>query len=160
MKKLLPLVCALTLLTASCTRYYVALTTEPIDLYPENIVADTVLGIPAGSALLVKGKIKEGKQLVRYHQNANWYWAPSSTLSLIPNFNPKTYLSGYAAYEASKQGVSTEIVGSGYDAAIHTGPRGGQYYINKNGKKTYVKKASSSGSIRHVGGRGSRGGRH
>lgn len=23
---------------------------------------------------------------------------------------------------------------------IHTGPRGGKYYINKNGKKTYVKK--------------------
>lgn len=26
------------------------------------------------------------------------------------------------------------------DKTIYTGPRGGQYYINKNGKKTYIKK--------------------
>jgi hypothetical protein len=30
--------------------------------------------------------------------------------------------------------------GSSSGKTIHAGPRGGQYYINKNGKKTYVKK--------------------
>jgi hypothetical protein len=29
---------------------------------------------------------------------------------------------------------------SGSSRTIHTGPRGGRYYINKNGKKTYIKK--------------------
>jgi hypothetical protein len=31
---------------------------------------------------------------------------------------------------------------SGSDRVIHTGPKGGRYYINKNGNKTYVKKGS------------------
>jgi hypothetical protein len=35
-------------------------------------------------------------------------------------------------------GSSSETTKSG--ATIHTGPRGGKYYYNKNGKKTYVRK--------------------
>ncbi|HCN05541.1 MAG TPA: hypothetical protein DIS79_07960 [Bacteroidetes bacterium] len=33
--------------------------------------------------------------------------------------------------------TGTSATGSGH--TIHTGPRGGQYYINANGKKTYVR---------------------
>ncbi|HVZ40176.1 MAG TPA: hypothetical protein VHI13_12935 [Candidatus Kapabacteria bacterium] len=42
----------------------------------------------------------------------------------------------------------TEAVGTstGDGHTILTGPRGGHYYINSNGKKTYVKSESSSSS--------------
>lgn len=36
---------------------------------------------------------------------------------------------------------------------IHTGPRGGQYYINKNGNKTYTSSRSGGGSSGRRGGR-------
>lgn len=159
MKKLLLIACLVTIVFSGCTTYYVASTTEPLDLYPEDVRAEPMLTLPTGSVLLLKGKIRKGKRLVRFHENENWYWAPSASLNLIPGFDPKRYESGYAAYEAGSR-TAGSTTGSGYDASIHTGPRGGEYYINKNGRKTYLKKGSSTGSVKHVGGRGSRGGRH
>ncbi len=54
------------------------------------------------------------------------------------NTNPYTQQSGSRA-----QDYSPEATNYGSGRTIHTGPRGGQYYINSNGNKTYVPKRSS-----------------
>ncbi len=54
------------------------------------------------------------------------------------NTNPYTQQSGSRA-----QDYSPEATNYGSGQTIHTGPRGGQYYINSNGNKTHVPKRSS-----------------
>ena len=65
--------------------------------------------------------------------------APNSTntdnYSTTGNTNPYTNQSGYRARDYSSEANN---YGSGQN--IQTGPRGGQYYINSNGNKTYVPK--------------------
>lgn len=51
------------------------------------------------------------------------------------NTNPYTGTTGTRARD-----YSSEAYNYGSGRTIHTGPRGGQYYINSNGKKTYVPK--------------------
>lgn len=55
------------------------------------------------------------------------------------NTNPYTLQSGTRA-----QDYSSEALNYGQEQTIHTGPRGGQYYINENGRKTYVPKRPNS----------------
>lgn len=55
------------------------------------------------------------------------------------NTNPYTLQSGTRA-----QDYSSEALNYGQGQTIHTGPRGGQYYINENGRKTYVPKRPNS----------------
>ncbi len=55
------------------------------------------------------------------------------------NINPYTLQSGTRA-----QDYSPEALNYGQGQIIQTGPRGGQYYINENGRKTYVPKRSSN----------------
>lgn len=44
-------------------------------------------------------------------------------------------------YEPNKENVSTPSTTSGSGGrTIYTGPRGGKYYINSKGKKTYIKR--------------------
>ena len=65
--------------------------------------------------------------------------SPNSTnwdnFSTSGNTNLYTGSTGYRAKDYS---VGAYNYGSGN--VIHTGPRGGQYYINSNGRKTYVPK--------------------
>ncbi|QHS56524.1 hypothetical protein GWR56_13605 [Mucilaginibacter sp. 14171R-50] len=143
---------------AGCNTYYVAATTEPIDLYQSEGAGDLAFNVPVGTMLLLRGSDRHGMRRVRFHNDANWYWAPSVHLSLVPGFNPKYYNETYASYESNHTGGVASS--GGYDATIQTGSRGGKYYINKNGNKTYVKRSTPGGSVRHVGGSGSRGGRH
>jgi hypothetical protein len=141
----------------SCSTYYVAANKTPVDLFADETATETVYSIPAGTALLIKGKPRNGTAKVRYHSNKSWYYVSTQSLYLVPNANAKEYFTNYPTIEnqiASSPGSSTSfyIPSSGYNPTIQTGPRGGKYYINKNGNKTYVKKSSSSGSTRRVGG--------
>jgi hypothetical protein len=54
------------------------------------------------------------------------------------NTNPYTNFSGSRARD-----YSTESYNYGSGQTIYEGPRGGQYYINSNGNKTYVPKRSN-----------------
>jgi hypothetical protein len=62
------------------------------------------------------------------HTNHNNY-------STTQNVNPYTSDNGSRAKDYSSQASN---YGSG--KTIHTGPRGGEYYINSNGNKVYVPK--------------------
>ena len=53
--------------------------------------------------------------------------------------NDKTVESSHSNNKPEKQ-TSSYSGSSSSSRVIHTGPRGGQYYINKNGNKTYVKR--------------------
>lgn len=55
------------------------------------------------------------------------------------NTNPITYSTGYKAPDYSNQATNH---GSGKN--IQTGPRGGQYYENSKGNKTYVPKQTTT----------------
>jgi len=51
------------------------------------------------------------------------------------NYNPYNNTNGSRAKD-----YSSDAYNYGSGKTIHTGPRGGQYYINSNGNKTYVPK--------------------
>ena len=55
--------------------------------------------------------------------------------STIGNSNPVTGSTGYRARD-----YSLDALNYGSGQIIHTGPRGGQYYINNNGNRVYVPK--------------------
>jgi len=65
--------------------------------------------------------------------------SPNSTnwdnFSTSGNSNPYTGSTGYRARD-----YSSEAYNYGSGQTIYTGSRGGQYYINNNGNKTYVPK--------------------
>jgi hypothetical protein len=65
--------------------------------------------------------------------NTNW-----DNFSTQGNTNPYTQESGKKARD-----YSNESYNYGSDQTIYEGPRGGQYYINSNGNKTYVPKRKS-----------------
>ena len=62
----------------------------------------------------------------------NW-----DNFSTVGNLNPITGSVGSIARD-----FSTDAYNYGGGQTIHTGPRGGQYYYNSNGNKTYVPKRS------------------
>ena len=62
--------------------------------------------------------------------NTNW-----DNFSTIGNSNPFTGSTGHRARDYSSSAYN---YGTGH--TIHTGSRGGQYYYNSNGRKTYVPK--------------------
>ena len=64
--------------------------------------------------------------------NTNW-----DNFSTKGNSNPFTGSTGYRARDYSSGAYN---YGAGH--TIHTGSRGGQYYYNSNGRKTYVPKRS------------------
>lgn len=66
--------------------------------------------------------------------NTNW-----DNFSTHGNVNPFTGSIGSIARD-----YSVDAYNYGAGNIIHTGPRGGQYYINSNGNKTYVPKRSQN----------------
>jgi len=76
------------------------------------------------------------------YTNGHYKTQPNNTnldnFSTNGNSNPYTQQAGTRA-----QDYSSEATNYGSGRTIHTGQRGGQYYINGNGNKTYVPKRSS-----------------
>jgi hypothetical protein len=56
--------------------------------------------------------------------------------STIGNVNP--YTGAYGTKPADSYNSTYNYGSSNYSTPVYTGPRGGQYYINKNGNKTYI----------------------
>jgi hypothetical protein len=136
-----------TLISAqSCTTYYIAGTNAPVDLYSDDDATQLAYNVPVGTVLLLRGHPRNGFIRVRYHSYPNWYWINYANVTLIPGADPRSYANSYSSYETGYNS------GAGYDATIQTGSRGGKYYINKNGNKTYVKRSTPSGSTKRVGG--------
>lgn len=58
----------------------------------------------------------------------------------LDNFQNRTNLEPASTSAQKKQLGPGDGLTPSTGAKIYTGPRGGQYYINKNGNKTYIKK--------------------
>jgi hypothetical protein len=83
--------------------------------------------------------------------------APNNTINdnftTKPNVNPYTGQKGYieptyttpsynnSSYSTTPSYNNSTYSTPSYSAPVQTGPRGGSYYINGNGNKTYVKKS-------------------
>ncbi len=146
------------LIITGCNTYYVASSDRPLDLYTNYNVSQIGYSVPTGTILLIRNHVKNGLTQVRVHSNRTWYWVSAAYITFVPDFDPRYYALTYSDYESGTRSASN--AGSGYDATIQTGSRGGKYYINKNGNKTYVPRSTVSGSTRVVGGRGSKGGKY
>ena len=83
----------------------------------------------------VQGYTKANSTQVQGHYRSTQNSTNHDNWSTSGNYNPYT---GTAGSRAKDYSVGAYNYGSGQ--TIHTGSRGGQYYINSNGNKTYVPK--------------------
>ncbi|WP_373511326.1 hypothetical protein [Persicitalea sp.] len=73
------------------------------------------------------------------------HYKTRSNSTNLDNFSTSGSLNPYTQQSGSRaQDYSPEASNYGSGRTIHTGPRGGQYYINSNGNKTYVPKQPKS----------------
>ncbi len=95
------------------------------------------------------------QQQSQYQQRISSLEATIDKIKFVIDNNIKTYTNtgnqvstGISGYPAIQDGTNPEqvVLGEGdgltprTGAKIYTGSRGGQYYINKNGNKTYIRK--------------------
>lgn len=83
----------------------------------------------------VNGYTKSNGSYVQGHYRSSKNSTNHDNYSTSGNYNPYT---GSAGSRAKDYSTGAYNYGSGH--TIHTGSRGGQYYINSNGNKTYVPK--------------------
>ena len=83
----------------------------------------------------VSGYTKSNGTYVQGHYRSSQNSTNHDNYSTSGNYNPYTWSAGSRAKDYSTGAYN---YGSGH--TIHTGSRGGQYYINSNGNKTYVPK--------------------
>lgn len=83
----------------------------------------------------VNGYTKSDGTYVQGHYRSSQNSTNHDNYSTVGNTNPYTGVSGSRAMDYSTGAYN---YGSGH--TIYTGSRGGQYYINRNGNKTYVPK--------------------
>lgn len=83
----------------------------------------------------VKGYTKSNGTYVQGHYRSSQNSTNHDNYSTSGNYNPYTGTTGSRAKDYSTGAYN---YGSGH--TVHTGSRGGQYYINSNGNKTYVPK--------------------
>ena len=87
------------------------------------------------SSTHVNGYTKSNGTYVESHYRSSRNSTNHDNFSVSGNANPYTGKSGSVAKDYS---IDAYNYGSG--RTIHTGSRGGQYYINSKGNKTYVPK--------------------
>lgn len=83
----------------------------------------------------VKGYTKSNGTYVQGHYRSSRNSTNHDNYSTSGNYNPYTGTTGSRAKD-----YSTEAYNYGSGRSIYSGSRGGQYYINSNGNKTYVPK--------------------
>ncbi len=84
------------------------------------------------------GYVKSNGTYVQPHFKTTSNYTNLDNYSTVENTNPYT---GARGTKATDYSPNTKNYGSG--SAIYSGSRGGQYYINSNGNKTYIPKLPS-----------------
>ena len=83
------------------------------------------------------GYTRSNGTYVQGHYKTSSNYTNHDNFSTSGNYNPYTGSTGTRARD-----YSTGAYNYGSGRTVQTGPRGGQYYINSNGNKTYVPKRS------------------
>ena len=94
--------------------------------YPSTLGTTTVSGYVRSNGTYVQPHVRT------MPNSTNW-----DNFSTIGNTNPLSGVSGSRGKD-----FSIDAYNYGIGQTIHTGPRGGQYYYNNRGTKTYVPKRS------------------
>ena len=81
------------------------------------------------------GYTRSNGTYVQGHYKTSSNYTNHDNFSTSGNYNPYTGSTGSRARD-----YSTGAYNYGSGRTVQTGPRGGQYYINSNGNKTYVPK--------------------
>jgi hypothetical protein len=97
--------------------------------------------ITVDAQVYVRGYYRKDGTYVQGHYRSEPNHTNHDNYSTSGNINPYTGSVGSTARD-----YSSEAYNYGGGRTIHTGPQGGQYYINDNGNKTYVPKRSTSSS--------------
>jgi hypothetical protein len=100
-----------------------------------NYGSTTTYGTVNSSSTHVSGYTRSNGTYVHGYNRSSQNSTNHDNYSTSGNVNPYTGTSGSRARDYSSGAYN---YGSGQ--TIHTGSRGGQYYINSNGNKTYVPK--------------------
>lgn len=87
------------------------------------------------SSTYVNGYYRSNGTYVEGHYRTSRNSTNRDNYSTVGNSNPYTGVAGSRAQDYSIQSYNY-----GGGNTIYTGPRGGQYYYNSNGQKTYVPK--------------------
>ena len=85
------------------------------------------------SSTYVSGYTKSDGTFVSGHYKTTPNNTNRDNYSTKPNVNPYTGSNGYVEPDNKPLNSSKS-----YSTPVSTGPKGGQYYINSNGNKTYV----------------------
>lgn len=130
MKKLLMLLVAIIATVLSANAQYNYGSTS----YGSSSYGTSSYGVNTTSTY-VNGYTKSNGTYVQGHYRSSQNSTNHDNYSTSGNYNPYTGTTGSRAKDYSTGAYN---YGSGH--TIHTGSRGGQYYINSNGNKTYVPK--------------------
>ena len=140
MKKLvLTMVAFMAMTTASYAQYNDVfnkiLSSQSVSRYSYNAPPSRTVNSTNLNTINVNGYYRNSGTYVESHvrtvpNNTNW-----DNFSTKGNSNPFTGSTGYRAKDYSRDAYNY-----GAGRTIHTGVRGGQYYNNNNGKRTYVAK--------------------
>lgn len=146
MKKLVLSIIALVAVATSSFAQFSSITSRDIDNFLNSYSSSSVTystsrvtySIPSTvnyNTTTVSGYTRSNGTYVQSHvrtmpNTTNW-----DNFSTKGNSNPFTGSTGYRARDYSSSAYN---YGAGH--TIHTGSRGGQYYYNSNGNKTYVPK--------------------
>lgn len=158
MKKLIyPLILVFLFGLHSCTvkRYYYVME-QPAELYFSQFSKNVVRSIQPGDTIATGKKVVlkestplEYKGYLFYARNPHARFSYSRKVKRSETKTKSSFLLTLADEAAARKISSSSTTSprsSGYrstpssGAPIHTGPRGGKYYINSNGNKTYIKK--------------------
>ena len=93
----------------------------------------------ANAQTYVKGYYRSNGTFVQGHYRSDRNKTNHDNFSTVGNINPFTNSIGNVPKDYSSQANNY-----GAGQTIYTGSRGGQYYINSNGNKTYVPKRSET----------------
>lgn len=138
MKKLiLTMIALVAMSTASFAQYFTTYKPCPSVTYSVPKVTYSVPSTVNYNTTTVSGYTRSNGTYVQSHvrtmpNSTNW-----DNFSTKGNSNQFTGSTGYRARDYSSSAYN---YGAGH--TIHTGSRGGQYYYNSNGHKTYVPKRS------------------
>ena len=92
-------------------------------------------GVSAAGDIWVDGYFRKDGTYVEGHYRQRPNATNADNYSTLQNFNPYNGKKGTRAKD-----YSPEAYNYGAGREIHVGPKGGQYYYNNSGRKTYVPK--------------------
>lgn len=154
------LIYVFTLSGCKVNRYYYT-SDFPMEVHSDGYGSARYMDIPAGDTVFTENRWYSGGRLATFYNSKVVYKDRTLRVNTVGDpiylFKKQvTYkvantekarrltLDGYPLYgqRRSNYSPSTQISegASGSGHTIQTGPRGGRYYINKNGNKTYIKR--------------------